>query len=246
LVFRAILRYSPILLPEGAEPFFPDPRRERGCDGLVAVGGDLSPERLLLAYREGIFPWYSEGTDILWWSPDPRAIIEPCSIHCSRSLRRRLLRGDFRFSIDRAFRDVMLGCADRSEGTWILPEMAEAYLELHRRGHAHSFEAWHGNELVGGLYGVHVGGLFAAESMFHRSTDASKAVLVVAVTSLARAKIQLFDVQFKTAHLTSMGATEITRNAYIERLHAVTGQNVSLDDLVRSGPEGPPLADPDP
>jgi leucyl/phenylalanyl-tRNA---protein transferase len=231
MVFREKARYLPIYLPEGRTLGFPDPRRERGFDGLIAVGGDLSPGRLLLAYREGIFPWYSEGTEILWWSPDPRAIIEMTEIHRSHSLERRLRRGDFAFSIDRAFADVMQGCADRAEGTWIQPEMVAAYHELHRRGHAHSFEAWQDSELVGGLYGVHIGGLFAAESMFHRTTDASKAVLVVAVVSLARAGIRLFDVQFKTSHLASMGAREISRNAYIERLAAVVDLDVNLQAL---------------
>jgi leucyl/phenylalanyl-tRNA--protein transferase len=221
----------PLYLPEGAPLVFPDPRLERGFDGLVAVGGDLSPERLLLAYRDGIFPWYAEGTDILWWSPEPRALIEMTAVHRSRSLERRLKRGDFTFTADRAFAAVMGGCADRDEGTWLLPEMADAYQELHRLGHAHSFEAWQNGELVGGLYGVHIGGLFAAESMFHRETDASKAVLVVAVTTLAKRGIRLFDVQFKTAHLASMGASEVSRRTYIERLKAAVTEQVNLEGL---------------
>lgn len=224
-------RYLPVFLPEGAPLVFPDPRRERGFDGLIAVGGDLAAERLLLAYRKGLFPWYSAGTDILWWSPNPRTVIEPSAVHCSRSLKRRLLRGDFTFTFDRAFVDVMAGCADRTEGTWILPEMAAAYRELHRLGHAHSFEAWQGNRLVAGLYGVHIGGFFAAESMFHRATDASKAVLVVAVNTLARARIQLFDVQFLTTHLESMGATEMSRDQYLNRLEEAVSQDVELSNL---------------
>jgi leucyl/phenylalanyl-tRNA---protein transferase len=231
MVFREKARTLPAYLPADGKLFFPDPRRERGFDGLIAVGGDLSPERLLLAYREGIFPWYSDRTEILWWSPDPRAIIEMTEIHRSHSLERRLRRGDFTFTIDRGFTEVMHGCADRAEGSWILPEMIEAYQELHRRGHAHSFEAWQGSELVGGLYGVQIGGLFAAESMFHRRTDASKAVLVVAVTSLARVGIRLFDVQYKTSHLASMGAREISRNTYVERLATVIDLHISLETL---------------
>lgn len=223
--------HVPIYLPEGAPLVFPDPRRERGFDGLVAIGGDLSPDRLLIAYREGIFPWYAHGTEILWWSPDPRAIIEMRAIHCSRSLARSFRRGTFTFTVDRAFDEVMAGCADRDEGTWILPEMADAYRELHRLGHAHSFEAWWNDELVGGLYGVHIGGLFAAESMFHRRTDASKAVLVVAVTSLAKRGIRLFDVQFKTDHLASMGASEIPRSIYLERLKTAVTEEVELAGL---------------
>lgn len=214
------VRYLPVYLAEGASLYFPDPQQERGFDGLIAIGGDLSLERMLYAYRSGIFPWYSEGTDIMWWSPNPRAVIEMTAVHCSRSLQRRLRRGDFRFTINQAFADVMVGCADRDEGTWILPEMAEAYQKLHQLGYAHSFEAWHGSQLVGGLYGVQIGGAFAAESMFHRATDASKAVLVVAVTTLREAGVRLFDVQFETEHLKSMGARELDRREYLQRLHA--------------------------
>jgi len=231
MAFRARTPGVPSYLAEGAPLVFPDPRNERGFDGLVAIGGDLSPERVLLAYREGIFPWYAEGTEILWWSPNPRAIIEMTAVHRSRSLERRLRRGDFTFTIDHAFADVMAGCADRDEGSWILPEVADAYQRLHEFGHAHSFEAWRGTELVGGLYGVHVGAVFAAESMFHRQTDASKAVLVVAVTSLARCGIELFDVQFKTEHLASMGASEVSRVNYLSRLKAAVARPVSLDAL---------------
>lgn len=224
-------RFLPVYLPEGTGLYFPDPRTERGFDGLVAVGGDLSAARLLHAYRNGIFPWYSEGMEILWWSPDPRTVIEVTQVHRSRSLLRRLRRGDFEFSVDRAFDAVLEGCADREEGTWLLPEMVEAYQELHRLGYAHSFEAWEGSRLVGGLYGVHIGGLFAAESMFHRTTDASKAVLVVAVTSLGRIGVELFDVQFETAHLASMGASEISRAQYLERVETATGRDVQLDGM---------------
>jgi leucyl/phenylalanyl-tRNA--protein transferase len=224
-------RQLPLYLPTGAALIFPDPHLEHGFDGLVAVGGDLSPARLLLAYRMGIFPWYSEGTEILWWSPDPRAVIETSAVHCSRSLARRLRRADFSFTFDQAFVEVMNGCGDRTEGTWILPEMVTAYHELHRRGHAHSFEVWQNSRLVGGLYGVHIGGLFAAESMFHRVTDASKAVLVTAVTSLHRAGVRLFDVQFRTDHLASMGATELSRSTYLERLETAVDSRVCLDGL---------------
>jgi leucyl/phenylalanyl-tRNA---protein transferase len=223
--------FLPVYLPEGTGLYFPDPRNERGFDGLVAIGGDLSAARLLHAYRSGIFPWYSDGMEILWWCPDPRAVIEPTEIHRSRSLLRQLRRGDFEFSVDRAFGAVLTGCADRAEGTWLLPEMIDAYQELHRLGHAHSFEAWQGSELVGGLYGVHLGGVFAAESMFHRVTGASKAVLVVAVTSLGRMGVDLFDVQFETAHLASMGAKEISRIEYLQRLQAAARRQVRLDGM---------------
>lgn len=232
MVFREKGRHLPLYLPDGAALFFPDPRNERGFDGLIAIGGDLTAERLLLAYRMGIFPWYAEGTDILWWSPNPRAVVEMRAVHRSRSLERRLRRDDFTFSVNRAFTEVLAGCADRDEGTWLLPEMADAYQSLHQLGHAHSFEVWQNERLVGGLYGVQVGGLFAAESMFHRRTDASKAALVVAVTSLARAGIRLFDVQFLTEHLIRMGASNIPRNVYVERLNAVVDLPICLDNLV--------------
>jgi leucyl/phenylalanyl-tRNA--protein transferase len=211
---------------------FPDPRLERGFDGLIAVGGDLSVERLLLAYRLGIFPWFSEGTDILWWSPDPRTIIEMDQVHLARSLKRRLVRGDFEFTRDKCFFDVMRACGDRPEGTWILPSMLAAYEALHRLGHAHSFEVWQDGALVGGLYGVCIGRAFAAESMFHWVTDASKAALVVAVRSLRRLGITLFDVQYLTSHLTSMGASVIPRASYLERLDEAQRGNVEFANLV--------------
>ncbi len=146
---------------------FPDPDLADD-EGLIAVGGDLAPARLLAAYDCGIFPWYDDGLPVLWWSPNPRAILERDGLHISTSMRRALRRGGFQVSCDRAFREVLALCADRSGGTWILPEVTEAYCRLHELGHAHSFEVWKDEALVGGLYGVHRGGLFAAESMFHR------------------------------------------------------------------------------
>lgn len=220
-------RRLPWYLDRDAALAFPDPRKERGFDGLVAVGGDLSVERLRLAYEMGIFPWYSEETEILWWSPEPRTIVEVDAVHLSRSLKRRLQGGQFEFSVDRAFTRVMQGCGERREGTWILPSMLEAYERLHRAGDAHSFEVWQDGDLVGGLYGVSVGSAFAAESMFHRVTDASKAALVVAVNSLKRLGVRLFDVQYLTDHLASMGASEISRDHYLRRLDSA--RKVPLD-----------------
>jgi leucyl/phenylalanyl-tRNA---protein transferase len=207
----------PVLILPGGPLEFPDPD---GADdeGLLAIGGDLSPERLLAAYEHGIFPWYDEGVPPLWWSPNPRTVIEGENLHVSRSLKRLLRRREFTVSTDRAFEQVMRGCADREAGTWILPEMIEAYCELHRLGHAHSFEVWDGDELAGGLYGVHRGALFAAESMFHRRTDASKVALAYAVTALTLEGFELFDVQLMTPHLESMGATEISRSRYLARV----------------------------
>ena len=211
----------PWLLMPGTPPVFPDPRAfDEG--GLLAAGGDLSVPRLLAAYRAGIFPWYDEHTPILWWSPDPRCHITRDSLHVSRSLGRSVRRAGFTFSLNRDFAAVIQGCGEgRSDGTWLTGEMVEAYTALHRQGHAHSFECWTPDgRLAGGLYGVQAGGLFAAESKFHRVTDASKAVLVVAVQSLFRMGIRIFDVQFLTDHLATMGAAEWSRSDYLD---AVTG-----------------------
>lgn len=198
-------------------------------DGLVAIGGDLSAERLLLAYDSGIFPWYEEGLPPLWWSPDPRTVLTAESLHVSRRLARTLRRGRFRLTFDRAFANVIRACATgREAGTWIIPEMIEAFERLHALGHAHSVEAWDGDVLAGGLYGVHRGGLFAAESMFHRVTDASKVALVAAVRSFARAGIEVFDVQMTTPHLASLGAVEWKRSRFVRRVREVRGKDVSL------------------
>jgi leucyl/phenylalanyl-tRNA--protein transferase len=211
-------RTRPALIRPGGPLAFPDPERA-DAEGLLAVGGDLSPERLLLAYERGIFPWYSEGLPPLWWSPDPRAVIDERSLHVSRSLARELRQKKFRFTFDRAFEDVMRECGrERDGGTWILPEMVDAYVRLHELGHAHSFEAWNGERLVGGLYGVRRGGLFAAESMFHRETSGSKVALVGAVRSLFAAGAVLFDVQFETPHLASLCATTLSRREYLSRV----------------------------
>jgi leucyl/phenylalanyl-tRNA--protein transferase len=211
------LRKKPLFLAPGAPLTFPDPA---GSDdeGLLAIGGDLSPERLLFAYEHGIFPWYDEGLPPMWWCPNPRAVMDAAELHVSRSLRRVLRSGRFQVSFDQAFRAVMLECGrERESGTWILPEMVEAYTELHALGHAHSVEVWRGHELVGGLYGVQRGALFAAESMFHRERDASKVALASAIRRLFTAGVTLFDVQFLTPHLQSLGAYEIPRSEYLER-----------------------------
>src|SRR5438128_1289610 len=171
----------PLLYPELADEY-----------GLVAVGGDLSPARLLEAYRRGIFPWYDEQTPILWWSPDPRAVFELDRFHVSRRLRRTLLSGQFTITVNRDFGAVIRACADRpGEGTWITPDMIDAYERLHRLGFAHSLEVWQGPELAGGIYGVALGGLFAGESMFTRLRDGSKVALVRLVEHLRRRGYQL-------------------------------------------------------
>jgi len=196
---------------------FPPPRLARE-DGLLAVGGDLSPERLILAYSQGIFPWYSAGEPILWWSPAPRLILIPAEFHCSRRLGRQLRQGLFRVTMDRAFAEVMAGCASeggRDElGTWILPEMATAYQRLHELGFAHSVECWQGEELAGGLYGIALGGIFFGESMFSRAANGSKVALASLCGQLDHWGFTCLDCQMQTPHLLRLGAREVSREAF--------------------------------
>ena len=192
-------------------------------DGFLAVGGDLRPGTLLLAYRNGIFPWTTDP--ITWWSPDPRAVIPLDGVHVSRSLRRVLQHERFRLSFDHAFRQVMEGCAKARPGreeTWISPQFISAYCRLHELGHAHSVEVWQDDTLAGGLYGVSIGGFFAGESMFSAVRDASKVALVTMAEKLRASGFTLFDVQLMTPHLKSMGAVEIPRDEYLRRLTAAT------------------------
>lgn len=202
---------------------FPDPGLVE-AEGLVALGGDFSVERLLLAYRCGIFPW--TDTPISWWSPDPRGIVELEQFHVSRSLERFLRKNPYTITMDRAFRPVMEGCAapGPSRGkTWITPKFIEAYTLLYEQGHAHSVECWRAEELVGGIYGVAVGGLFAGESMFHRADNASKVAIHHLVGHLRPRGFALFDIQMVTAATRQLGAVEIPRAEYLQRLrHAVT------------------------
>jgi leucyl/phenylalanyl-tRNA--protein transferase len=198
----------------------------------VAIGGDLSGPRLQAAYASGIFPWYSDGFPVLWWSPNPRAVLAAEDLHVSRSLTRRLRHGDYVLTWNLAFAEVIAACGEqRKGGTWILPEMRAAYQRLHHQGHAHSVEVWHENRLVGGLYGVQAGALFAAESMFHRMTDASKVAVVAASRSLKRAGMRLFDVQFATPHLRSLGVKEISRDDYLRRVAEASSEQVDLSRL---------------
>ncbi len=203
------------------EKVFPDPDLAEP-DGLLAVGGDLSPERLLRAYSEGIFPWYSEETPILWWSPEPRMVLLPAELHVPRSLGRTLRSGRYEIRSDSAFGEVIRSCASRErpgqDGTWITGEMIEAYEELHRLGHAHSFEAWDAEGLAGGLYGVALGGAFFGESMFADRPDASKAAFVTAVEWMRGWGVELVDCQVDTEHLRRFGAREITRAEFRARL----------------------------
>ena len=214
---------APILLDQRL--WFPDPRDavKRGPHaGLVAVGGDLSVPRLLLAYRSGLFPW--TANPVTWWSPEPRGVFELDRFHIGRTLARVLRQGRFEVTFDRAFREVITACATvRRPGGWISPEFIAAYTALHEAGHAHSVECWLGGKLVGGVYGVSVGGLFAGESMFHRADDASKVALAHLVGRLRERGFGLFDTQMVTPATRQLGAVEIPRAAYLCRLaEAVT------------------------
>jgi leucyl/phenylalanyl-tRNA--protein transferase len=224
------------------ELIFPDPSLAEE-DGLLAVGGDLSPERILRAYAEGIFPWFNEGSPILWWSPDPRLVLLPGELHVSASLSRTLRRGTFRVTADRAFGQVIRGCA-RTErpgqhGTWITDEMIEAYEALHREGFAHSFEAWQGEALAGGLYGVCLGGAFFGESMFSERPDASKVAFVRSVEFLARSGVELVDCQVRTDHLVRLGAREIPRTRFLDRLDELLEKPTARGPWVLPPPESP-------
>ncbi len=193
----------------------------REPNGLLAAGGDLSPERLLAAYRHGCFPWYQDGQPVLWWTPDPRTVLYPEELHISRSLRKKLRQGPFSVTFDRAFREVIEGCAaprSYADGTWITATMQNAYMRLHQLGIAHSVEVWQGQQLVGGLYGLAIGRLFFGESMFSRATDASKIGFVALVERLQDWGFKMIDCQMPTQHLTSFGARPISREAFAETL----------------------------
>ncbi|MET0553643.1 MAG: leucyl/phenylalanyl-tRNA--protein transferase [Vicinamibacteria bacterium] len=199
---------------------FPPP--EEAEDGLLAVGGDLSPERLVLAYSQGIFPWYERGQPILWHSPDPRMVLLAPERHVPKSLAKLMRRAPFRLTLDGAFADVIAACAATprpgQRTTWITPAMKRAYTALHQRGLAHSVEAWEGEQLVGGLYGVSLGAAFFGESMFARAPDASKIAFATLCAQLERWQIPLVDCQVHTPHLARFGATEWTRRRYLRAL----------------------------
>ena len=207
-----------------ADLSFP-PVEQASPEGLLAIGGDLRAERLLEAYRHGIFPWYNENQPILWWSPDPRTVLFPKNLHISRSLRRSLRPGIFTVTLDTCFHDVMQHCAGPRPqypegGTWITPAMAEAYATLHEQGYAHSIETWQDKQLVGGVYGVAIGGAFFAESMFTKVDDASKVALVFLVRQLHRWGFRIIDCQQSSPHVMRLGAEEIQRRSYIDQVAA--------------------------
>ena len=222
----------------GNAPFPPVQKALRSPNGLLCAGGDLAPERILDAYAHGIFPWFSEGDPILWWSPDPRMVLFPEELKVSRSLRKTVARGIYDIRFDTAFRRVMEECAmprDGQQGTWIVAPMIEAYTRLHELGFAHSVESWRDGELVGGLYGMSLGRVFFGESMFARATDASKAALVALVERLRRADCRVIDCQQATGHLASLGAREIPRAAFAQLLresiqYPLSGERWSPDE----------------
>ena len=219
---------APIIPILGPSLRFP-PASEAPPQGLVALGGDLSVERLLAAYRSGIFPW--SAAPITWWSPDPRAIFEFENVHVSRSLRKTLRREVFRTTLNQCFSQVIRACAAaprNGDDTWISPSIIDAYERLHRSGWAHSLEVWKGDQLAGGIYGVGIGGFFAGESMFHHVSDASKVAVVCLLEYLRSRGYVLFDTQMLTETTRSLGALEITRLAYLERLKAATDLPVTF------------------
>ena len=207
------------LIPEVS--LFP-PTEEAEDDGLLAVGGDLTKERLLAAYSKGIFPWYEVGQPILWWSPDPRLVLIPEELKISRSLRKVMRKQRFEIRFDSAFQQVIKACAEvrreRNEGTWIIPEMQQAYTDLHQEGFAHSVESWQDGELAGGLYGISLGQCFFGESMFSTRNDSSKVALVALADFSRQVGIKLIDCQMTTSHLLSLGAKEINRKDFLKTL----------------------------
>ena len=224
------------LIPE--IPLFP-PIEEAEDDGLLAVGGDLTKERLLGAYRRGIFPWYEVGQPILWWSPDPRLVLFPDELKISRSLRKVLRKEQFEIRFDTVFQEVIKSCADirtkQGEGTWIIPEMQQAYIELHQEGFAHSVESWLDGKLVGGLYGISMGQCFFGESMFSTTNDSSKVALVALADFSQRVGIKLIDCQMTTPHLLSLGAREIKREVFLKMLKKHL-ETPSIKGLWNNGP----------
>jgi leucyl/phenylalanyl-tRNA--protein transferase len=224
----------PILSKDPESPFPAIDKALEYPPGLLAAGGDLSPSRLLNAYRHGIFPWYSEGEPILWWSPVPRCVLYPERVHISRRLRRRYNQDQFQVTADQAFEQVIEACAEsrgENEGTWITSDMSTAYIRLHELGYAHSVEVWREDELVGGIYGLALGSVFFGESMFSRVTDASKIGLVALCRQLQQWQFTLLDCQISNPHLRSMGAEEIARDEFQRHLENTTGPDLWKTDF---------------
>lgn len=214
--------YLPRLDPDPGAPFPPAESARRQPDGLLAFGGDLSPMRLMNAYRHGIFPWFSEGDPILWWSPDPRTVFDTSGLHLSRRFRRQMRACTWTIRVDEDFDAVISACAETprhdQNGTWILPPMQAAYSELHRLGHAHCVAVFDGTRLAGGIYGVHVGTVFCGESMVSLDSGGSKVALAALCRLLASHGVRWLDAQMHTPHLASLGAMQMPRHAYLEAL----------------------------
>ncbi|WP_269531059.1 leucyl/phenylalanyl-tRNA--protein transferase [Chitinimonas sp. BJYL2] len=232
----------------GSAPVFPPVESALAQpNGLLAAGGDLSPQRLLAAYAQGIFPWYAEGEPILWWSPDPRMVLYPARLHIPRSLAKVLRNRHYEIRFDTAFAAVMEGCASSprpgQDGTWIVPEVITAYCRLHEAGYAHSAECWMDGELVGGLYGVALGKMFYGESMFARRSDASKLAFVHLVQWLQAQGFGLIDCQMRTDHLDRFGGEQISRAVFLDSLRSLsreTGQTGRWHYHFLSAPQGQP------
>ncbi|MHA6963422.1 leucyl/phenylalanyl-tRNA--protein transferase [Zobellella denitrificans] len=212
--------------------WFPDPMLALDePNGLLAMGGDLSPERLLLAYRMGIFPWFDQSQPLLWWSPDPRAVLDPASLHVSRSLAKLARQGRYRLTINTAFEQVIGQCRqlrERREGTWITPGIEKAYCRLHHQGQAHSIEVWQQDRLVAGLYGLGLGRLFCGESMFHRVDNGSKLAMLGLCRHFARHGGRLIDCQLPNPHLLSLGVTTWPRARFLRKLKELQQQPLAL------------------
>lgn len=224
---------------EEEELTFPHPSFAN-ADGILAVGGDLKPERLVLAYNWGIFPWYNEGEPIIWWHPDPRFVLFPNQLRVSKSMRPIFNQKKFTFTFDKDFRSVIASCQrvfrkGQKAGTWITPDMQAAYIRLHEQGYAHSVEVWQGDELVGGLYGIALGKVFFGESMFAKVDNASKAGFITLVQKLKEKGYTLIDCQQGTRHLKSLGAESISRDAFLQYLTA----NQTLKTEAKSWENGP-------
>ncbi len=211
----------PVYMLSNSSIEFPQPHLARD-DGLICVGGDLTYQRLINAYQNGIFPWFSEGEPILWWSPDPRLVLYPDKIYISKSLNKRIRKSYFHVTMDRAFEDVIVACSkyrgEKRKSTWLVDEMVEAYINLHSLGYAHSVEIWRDGELAGGLYGVSLGRIFFGESMFSYIKDSSKVALVALCSHLEHHNFDLIDCQVTSAHLLSMGAEEISRELFLKQI----------------------------
>jgi leucyl/phenylalanyl-tRNA--protein transferase len=223
------MQYGPVFLTE--KIWFPPPD-VADEDGLLAIGGDLSVERLLLAYQNGIFPWY-DGPLPLWWNPDPRLVLFPEKLKISKSMQQVMRKEIFRFTSNACFKEVIKACGNtprkgQDGATWITPELIQSYLELHHRGYARSFESWYDNQLSGGLYGIQIGNVFFGESMFANRTNASKAAFIWAVQQLKKEGITIIDCQVETPHLISLGAELITRNDFLKMLKKGISPNAGI------------------